>query len=265
MVFHSFLDDSKDANQSKLFISAGFFGLQEDWGSLRISWKKILDDNGIKYFKSSEYNHLTGEFKKFRSDAFPKPTGREAAKKIKDALQAVVDRHQRIRGVGITIPVGEYEKVRSRPEAAELLSDNIYHHALESVMFETVKLIRKIGGRNVVAFVHDEESDFETLHQVYLGFKKLNPKTSNLMRGFAPFSDKEHPPLQMADMIANNALELGIENLEKGVFDQTRIAMKKNIQILGVWDEHYMLSILKQNLLRTGKPLPVDLETEEYG
>ena len=40
-------------------------------------------------------------------------------------------------------------------------------------MFETVNLIRTMPGHNMVTFVHDDESDFEELHQLYRGFRKL--------------------------------------------------------------------------------------------
>ena len=62
MVYDCFLDDSKDANQSKLFVSAGFFGSRDDWSSLRNAWRAVLREKEIEYFKSSEYNHLTHQF-----------------------------------------------------------------------------------------------------------------------------------------------------------------------------------------------------------
>jgi Protein of unknown function (DUF3800) len=265
MVYECFLDDSKDANQSKMFVSAGFFGTRDDWLSLRKAWSAVLRDKGIDYFKSSEYNHLTHQFAKYRTDAYPPPSGRGAAKEIKTALQQVVQRHPRIRGIGVAVLVEDYNKVRARPETNGVFGEDPYHRALESVMFETVKIIRKRPGHNMVAFVHDEESDFETLHRLYLGFKKVNPKTAKYMAGFAPLSDKEHPPLQMADMIANNTLEVGIDRIIKGETDKAKIAMRENVNMLGWWNERYMLSVLKRNLIVKGRPIPIDLDVEEYG
>jgi hypothetical protein len=265
MVYECFLDDSKDANQSHMFVSGGFFGTRDDWSSLRKAWSKVLQDWDIDYFKSSEYNHLTDQFAKFRTDAYPPPSGRKAAKDIKDALQQVVSKHPFITGIGVSVPVKDYEKVCSRPETNGVFAGNPYHRALESVMFETVKIIRRRPGHNVVAFVHDEESDFETLHRLYLGFKKLNPKTAKYLGGFAALNDKQHPPLQMADMIANNTLEVGMDRIAKGETDKARISMKENINKLCWWDEHYMLSVLKRNLALKGHPIPLDLDTEEYG
>jgi hypothetical protein len=36
MVYLSYLDDSKDQNQKKMFVSAGFVATKEEWGKLRI-------------------------------------------------------------------------------------------------------------------------------------------------------------------------------------------------------------------------------------
>jgi len=265
MVYECFLDDSKDAKQSQMFVSAGFFGTREDWSSLRKSWTSVLKEKGIDYFKSSEYNHLTDQFAKYRTASYPPPSGRQAAKEIKDALQQVVRQYPAIRGVGISVLVEDYEKVRSRPETNGVFGDNPYHRALESVMFETVKIIRKRPGHNMVAFVHDDESDFDTLHALYRGFRKLNPKTAKYMGGFMPLSDKEHGPLQMADMIANNTLEVGIDRIKEGETDKARVAMRENVNMLGWWDEHYMLSVLKRNLILKGHPIPIDLQADDIG
>jgi hypothetical protein len=82
MVYHCFLDDSKDQNQRRLLVSAGFLGTKNDWHHLRIAWKKRLKKDGLEYFKTSEYKMLDGEFSKFKTAAYPPPTGREKAAKI---------------------------------------------------------------------------------------------------------------------------------------------------------------------------------------
>ena len=68
----------------------------------------------------------------------------------------------------------------------------------------------------------------------------------------------------MADMIANNTLEVGMDRLRTGKTDQAKIAMRDNIHLLGYWNEAYMLALLKRNLIRIGKPIPLDLDSKEY-
>jgi hypothetical protein len=267
MVYHCFLDDSKDQNQSKLMVSAGFCGNQADWTSLRVAWSGTLKKHGLEYFKSSEYNHLDGQFERFRKDPnYPKPKGREAAREIRSELQAILSNHPRIFSTGICIPLDDYAKVCARPEAADVFKSNSpYHRSLEAVLFETVKMVRSIPGRNMVAFVHDDGPDFAELHALYKGFKIKNPKTAKFLGGFQSLDDKEHPPLQLADMVANFTLEAGLNWLTNGRKAELAKEMDENIGKLGIWNEHTLLSVLKRNLILLGKPVPADLQSDEYG
>lgn len=106
------------------------------------------------------------------------------------------------------------------------------------MIFVIVKLIRRLPGRNKkVAFVHDDESNFSKLFRHYMAFKGANPDTARLMGGFVPMDDKEHPSLQAADMIANYALQLGLEGLETGRPEANVREMRDNIDLFGYWSE----------------------------
>jgi len=262
MLYHGFLDDSKDQNQSKLLVSAGFVGTKDAWHKLRVAWKKRLKKDGLKYFKTSEYKMLEGEFSQFKSTFYPPPTGREKAAEIRSDLQAILRNNPDIAAVGIAIPVDDYKKVCARPEAAEIFKGNPYQRALEGVMFETVKLV---SPQDKVTFAHDDGPDFDVLRAVYEGFKIANPRTAESMAEFVPLCDKEHPPLQLADMVANFTLGVGLDWLVNGREVKWATEMESNIAKLGIWTEHVMLSILKRNLIRFGKPIPADLQGEEYG
>ncbi len=266
MLFHCFLDDSKDQNQSQLLVSAGFLGTKDDWHKLRVAWKKQLKKHGLEYFKTSEYKMLSGQFSRFKTAAFPPPTGRRAASEIRSDLQAVLRNNPRILGVGLAVPVDDYNKVCARPEAKGVFPGNLYQRALEGVLLEAVRLAHKLTGPNTrVAFVHDDGPDSAQLKAVYNGFKIANPKTAKSMVGFLPLCDKEHPPLQLADMVANFTLGVGLEWLTNGREAKWANEMQNNIGKLGIWTEHVMLSILKRNLIRLEKRVPTDLQAAEYG
>lgn len=262
MLYQCFLDDSKDQHQQKLVISAGFYGDKDSWHGVRRSWRKCLRKHDIEYFKTSEYKMLRGQFASLRT--FPTPQGRDKASEIRAELLSILRRHPDIHGLGVTLPMEDFEKVCTRPDG-EIMRGLPYQRAFEGVLFEAVKLIRKLPGKNAVAFVHDDGPDFNMLRTVYSGFKIANPKTAEFMAGFRPLSDKEHPPLQLADMIANLTLEIGTQWLADRRPLRGLKHMQENIRMLGVWDEHYMLSILKRNLIRFGKPIPLDLQADEYG
>ncbi len=262
MIYHCYLDDSKDQNQSQMFVSAGFYGMREDWSALRTAWTARLRRDGLEYFKTSEYKMLTGQFAKFKQ--YPPPTGRDKARELRSDLQTILKQVPAIRGIGICIPMDDLEKFYSRPEAQKFCG-NPYQRALEGVIHETVGCIKAKSGRNMVAFVHDDGTDFDELRGYYNAFKAISPKTAKYMAGFQPLSDKDHPPLQAADMIANLTLGIGLKWLETGRKIEKLKEMEDSIGKLGVWDEHYMLSVLKRNLIRLGEPVPPDLQGEEYG
>lgn len=246
-------------------MSAGFIGTLEAWGRLRSAWSKRLSVDGLKYFKTSEYKMLDGEFSKFKTAAYPPPSGRNAAKKIRADLQALVEREHDIHGVGVAIPVTDYNEVCARPEAQGVMFGDPYHRALESVMWETAQAVAKRPGRNMVVFVHDDGSDFADLHALYKRFLKINKKTAKYIAGFQPLDDKLHPPLQAADMMANYTLSISQDWLASGREKQKALEMKRSIKLLGVWEKHYILSLLKRSLIARGKPIPIDLKGDEYG
>jgi hypothetical protein len=263
MVFQCFLDDSKDQDQSKLFVSAGFFGTVQHWSELRVAWSKCLELYGLEYFKTSEYKMLREQFAIFRTTAYPPPTGREKANEVREALLAIARSMKGIKGVGIVIPVSDYEKVCARPEVSDFFAAKPYRRALEGVFHLMVHSIKTLPGKHVVAFVHDSSSDYDELRSYYEEYKELNPKHAKYMGGFIPLDDKAHPPLQMADAIANYSQEKGVEWIKNR---ETIIGeVPFNFHKIGIWTEHFILSIVKRNLVRLGRPIPEDLQEDEYG
>ena len=261
MVYQCYIDDSKDKHQDKVFVAAGFVGSKDSWGSLQREWKKCRLVHGIEYFKTSEYKMLTGEFAKFK--AYPKPEGRNRAKIVKDDLQRIANSHRSILGVAIAVKVEDYRKVILRPEASGVFDENPYHRALESLMFEIPKRLRKyVSGHNMVAFTHDDGDDSPRLLDLYRDFRVKNPRTAKMLGGLSFLDDKVHSPLQMADMQANNILGSTLEWLESGgsSLNPDTLEMTDNLALCGVWDERYMLSVLKSHLVRSGKSIPPDLE-----
>jgi hypothetical protein len=261
MLYRAFLDDSKDQCQAKLMVSAGFFGDRDNWSSLRLAWKKVLDSHGLKYFKSRDYFRLEGQFSKFKTAVYPPPTGREAAQRIREQLQGVIRSHPAILGVAVAILLEDYGKALARPDAEGILPPNPYHTALNSIMFEMVKRVKLMPDFKKVAFIHDDGPDIDSLVSSYKNFKKFNPKTRKYLGGFGSLNDKEHPELQAADMIANYSMQRGLEALQKNPTDmKTEIKeLTGNFLTFGYWDENYILSALKSIRKTRGLPIPVDL------
>jgi hypothetical protein len=258
MVFQCFLDDSKDQTQSKVFVSAGFFAPVEDWTRLRLAWAKCLRDFGLQYFKTCEYKMLNQQFATFKGPNYPPPKGREKASEIRDSLLAIPRNLEGIKGVGCVIPIEDYTKVCARPEAKEFFAAKPYRRALEGIFNEVCRAIEKLPGKHAIGFVHDDGNDFDELRGYYNEYRKINHRHARIMAGFQPLDDERHPPLQMADAIANFTQEKGIEWLENGR-KTLESAWPFDVYHLGIWTEEYMLAILKHELKRRGKPIPPDL------
>jgi hypothetical protein len=65
------------------------------------------------------------------------------------------------------------------------------------------------------------------------------------MAGFIPLDDKQHPPLQAADLAANvtcNFAKEWLEN-ERGLTHLKRL--KETMYMIGVWDKAYILEVLR--------------------
>jgi hypothetical protein len=263
MVFPCFLDDSKDKNQSEVFICAGFIGSQTDWGNLRSQWAATLRKHELQYFKSSEYKMLKGEFARFQGSDYPSPSGRNRAKEIRNELLQIARSYPNVMGMGIVIPISIYRNVCQRPEAKLFFEADPYRRALEGVFRETLGQVENLPGHHAVLFVHDEGQDWHHLEDYYHEYKKNNPRHGKMMDGFIPLDDKKHPPLQLADALANQTVSDSKEWLNNG---QITLEDEKQFNLckLGVWNEHVMLSLLKHNLEKRGLPIPADLQSSKY-
>jgi hypothetical protein len=260
MVYNCFLDDSKDQTQKQMIISAGFFAPAKAWEPLRLAWNKCLRDHGLEYFKTSEWKMLSGEFQKFKSSNYPIPSGREAANKVRDELHHILENAQGVQGIGMALPVADYHEVRDMPESKIIFNGNLYHWALVQVIAKTLKVISKFAGKNMAAFVHDDGNEFPELHAVYKGFMETNPHLAKHSGGFQPLNDKQHPPLQAADMAANYALQLGHKWLSSGRLPPEREEFQKSIKCLFVCDKDYLLKLLGEQYIHRRLPLPVRLQ-----
>jgi len=258
MVFNAFLDDSGH-KQKKLMVSAGFCANKESWADLRADWNQVKTKYGLDYFKSSECNHVDGQFRKLRKGSYAQPDERDEAQKIRQEFLEVVARHRGIKGMGIVVEMEPYQRFAELPGASSVLPSDPYKAALSSIMFEFVKRISKVVPNTMIAFVHDDDDKFDDLRGCYKEFRTKNPKTAKRMGGFQPMDDKTTPELQLADLLANHTAYIAgqqpnpIDNL---------LEMKRNIQLLGVWNEEYISAILRHGLRRQGKPIPLSLDLE---
>jgi hypothetical protein len=251
VVYEGYVDDSKDRHAEKVVVSGIFIGHQEAWASLRAKWKKRLDKDGMRYFKASEYYGLRGEFQQFRSEAdYPVPSGRNAARLIFDDLEVIINQTE-IASMGVVIPVQDFNEVLADPRAKGRLPTNAYSLALNLCFYQTVQELNKVPGRHVVRFVHDCDDRFSIYKECYDRFKDANPKTAKQMCGFTALDDKEHPPLQAADLAANVTCNFAKDWLEQDRTVASLQRLKDSMLRICVGTKDFLLKLLDDTSKRS--------------
>ena len=145
----------------------------------------------------------------------------------------------------MVIPVQDYKEVMAMPEAKGKLPSVPYDLALNSCFFETVKAINEHPGRHVVTFSHDDDDRFPRYRDIYREFRRRNPKTAKQIGGFIALDDKEHPPLQAADLAANVTCNLAKQWLDEGRSKPALRQLSGSMLMVGVWEKEYIIDVLR--------------------
>lgn len=248
MLYRTFIDDSADQKQEFVMVAGALMGTDKQWGEFSRKWKMSLKRNGLRYFRSSEYNSLGGEFQVFRDDVkYPKPTGREAARVIRDELDAIIKKCKLL-GIASVIPLPAYRKIVEEYRLTEKLDPDPFSAAMQNVMQECALLARdqllrgKKGKENIVAFVCDDSDNAAKYAAAYAGFKFKNVRFNDALGGMTHQDDKRLPPLQAADMVASIGKEMGLEYLKNGGHVELR-RLQGVFHKLVVWDEATMRTL----------------------
>ncbi len=210
VIARTYIDDSADGNREKAIAAGAFIGKFGQWNDLRHKWNKRLKQDGLSYFRSTEYYGLRGEFSKFRDPVvYPKPLGSEAARSLREDLDQII-RQVKVVGVAVCIPLSLYDDIRdSEPNAAEIFDPDAFVTALEALMIETAKvfLSEGFGQRTRLAFFCDESTSSPKIAKDYVELKQINPIAAPVMDSLTFLDDKKYPQIQAADLMAHLARE----------------------------------------------------------
>jgi hypothetical protein len=220
---------------------------------MRLEWDAVLKKDGIEYWKTSESKGLEGPFAKYRG--FPREQVNPLISDIRDRLMDVVNKHSRIRGIAVSIPVEVYTEVMAHPSAKLVFGEkDLYDRAFEGVITMAAHAVTD----GYVGYVHDDGQDFDHLRSVYNSYTKKLPTISRRMGGFLPLDDKKHPPLQAADMIANSVMGNHRDMLNGIVINPSEVAFIQKSNFY-TWDKEFALQSLRVELEEKGFPVPDDL------
>jgi hypothetical protein len=259
VLYRSYIDDSKDQKQEEIVTAGAVVAAHGDWSAIRNQWKARLRRDGLKYFRSTDYYSLRGEFDRFRDPKkYPKPEGSETAKKLRDDLEKILNNAPVI-GIGVAIPVKLYREFRETiPGAAEKFGSDIFYSALQTLMIECGWTVRdhmpldKKNRPNRLSFIYDKDERAAFYGAIFDDFQKRNPVVGEMLDGLVPLDDKLHPPLQAADMMASLTKELMLPWLPEVTTRHLRLAdlhkepprLKNTAYRIVYWDWEWMEVLL---------------------
>jgi hypothetical protein len=217
VLYRTYIDDSSDEKQQIVMIAGALMGTHKQWRAVTQAWRKRLKQDGLRYFRSTEYFSLRGEFERFRDPVrYPKPKGSESAKKLRDDLEAILQ--TQVLGLGCVIPIKDLRDVIEENQLHDRFNPDPFSFAMQTVMRECARAAQSnlMGENNKVAFVCDDSPNSAKLTAAYSAFKRSNQPIRDTLGGMVHLDDKKTPALQAADMVASVAKEVALEHLKRG-------------------------------------------------
>jgi len=247
MLYRTFIDDSADERKQIVMVAGALMGTHKQWGAFSREWRRRLSKDRLKYFRSTEYRSLTGEFYRYRDPVrYPKPHGSEAARGLRDDLDLVIKKHDLL-GVASVIPLAMFNEVVASEGLTYRFNPDPFSAAMQTVMRECAILARDTllgDGNNRVAFVCDDGPDAKNQTAAYCDFKNKNTSIQETIGGIVHLDDKKWPPLQAADVVASIAREMATEYID----NQTPVQLKRlqgSFYRMYVWNRETLLQLAR--------------------
>jgi len=248
MLLWSYIDESSDGSQKKAFVAAGFMAPVKTWTAMRTPWKRKLKEHRIKYFKSSECRNLQGEFFKYKAE-FGLDEGKKRALAVRDDLEELIRQYPLI-GFSLGVNMADFWEINTSNEAR---TSPHWNPDYEDCAFQLVihalvtRLKTEFEGRKYqIGFVHDHSSKSAKLLHSFDCFKVRHPALSDCMRNFTSLDDKTHPPLQMADLMADVARDMITRKIDDPTIEvQPRQGVKGSVYTVDCWQRKGMMKILR--------------------
>ena len=212
----AYLDESVDPKkQGGIFAVGGIVGRGLATFELDRAWDSLLHrpDVDIEYFKASECELGTGQFRKFVKED-RRPTTEEYKK-----LQAISHEfislfsNERIVAFGIGVIQPDFYDVIQDDYARSVLGDNPFQLAYDLAVVQVAWMMKELERRQVaeaepwqrvrrdyVSILRDEDQRYAPLAQDrYLNLKKKNPEADKYLGTHSIGDDKKICTLQAAD------------------------------------------------------------------
>lgn len=204
LVLQSYCDESHDGKNERVYVVAGFLGVETEWINFTHRWTETLKGAGISAFHQSECVGQQGEFKQMDWD--------EREELQRKFIEIITSTH--ILGAPGAILLGPYNELMSRIKKARTIRPgrNV-SGSLEDPYFLAFQLVVELIAKNAKTHgvADDEKLDF-VFDRTHLKGRVgplydsiLNSRTLDYVDrlGSLTFADKrDFLPLQAADILA---------------------------------------------------------------
>jgi hypothetical protein len=282
-VMGAYLDESFDKKPEGIFAVGGIVGRGIPTFELDRKWEALLHrpDIEIEYFKASECEIGTGQFKKFvKRDRHPTPEERAHLQAISHEFISLITKESVVaQGIGV-IQKDFYEVIQDS-YAHSILGDDpfqlaydlaivqcawIMKHTEKSLMADA-KSWQKVE-RDFISFLRDDHEKYAPLaQQRYLNLRDKNPEAAKYMATHSIGDDKNIFILQAADAAVyeiRRALHIAHKQRNEPVRGQFNIFKSSSkMAIIQTANKQNLLNTVK--LHKPGEPFDLtDIMEAEY-
>jgi len=243
VMLRAYLDDSGKAGDpyETSVVVAGAIADVNKWDSLDEEWKAVLRRYGVAELHMKDFSHCQGEFKGW--DEYKRRT-------FLKKLCPIVDKWI-LKPIGAMVPLEQF-KILPKKKKSEWLNDPYFACLQDTIELTTIVAKELFDPPEHIHIICDEQPKFEAkANSVYRACKKYLENGDRLI-SFGHASSKNVPGLQVADLVAYEALKIrrDMENPSKNVIDDMRWPMTQLLKKHAEF-EFYTAQKLKQ---RTALP-----------
>jgi hypothetical protein len=252
-----YMDDSADAKRQTVFVVAGIIADSEVWFEVERHWTRRLTDEGLSYFRATEFNSLTGEFRKLVAKFGPAEARRIATSLVAD-LKLII-KSANVSAFCFIGPLAPYRTVQATEYGAFVLQGDPYIQAHELIIFNVARSCAQNGVKPPVAYVFDEHSKAKELMSKWAEFKEHHPICAPWMGTLTAADDKRCPAIQMADLMANTtkrAFETIRSDSTAGLAELEE--WRSILDWVAYWDEGYLRALVDASIDVATSPVPLE-------
>jgi hypothetical protein len=213
-------------------------------------WRVRLKRDGVRYFRTSDYFAMEGEFRKL-ADRYGLTNARVLADALFKDLKSIL-RSYDVHFFCFGCPIATLKEVRREPRPWIVLDSDPYVMVHEELIYRAARMIRERPQPEPIAFLFDENAKGAAFNSIaWAEFKRsVYPSSvAQCMATLAPLDDKKCPSLQAADLIAHTARRAFEKQLASGsinygdLYDMAE--WRDELAYMGIYSAEYLRELVK--------------------